>query len=154
MRSIYSCLVVLLMLFLGCKKEEVSPYEQQAQIDEQKIKEFIASNNINATRHSSGLYYVITNPGTGNFIYKTNTEVTVKYKLRLLSGQVIPQTEEPIEFALNEVILGWGYGVPLIQKGGKIRLIIPSGYAYGPYPKSGIPANSVLDFDIELLNIN
>jgi FKBP-type peptidyl-prolyl cis-trans isomerase len=61
----------------------------------------------------------------------------------------------PLEFYLTGVIDGWKIGVPLIQKGGKIRLIIPSGFAYGPSGAGGgaIGPNAVLDFDIEIIDI-
>ena len=42
-----------------------------------------------------------------------------------------------------------------LKKGGKIRVLAASRYAYGPYPQDGIglPANSVVDFEIELLDV-
>lgn len=149
--------LLLLVLLFGaffsssCKKEVDA--EKQAQKEEQLIKDYITANNIAAIRHDSGLYYQILEPGTGNVEYTTSTSVRVKYTLRLLGGQVVPQTTEKVDFTLGRVIVGWQIGIPLIQKGGKIRLFVPSVYAYGPYSQNGIPANSVLDFDIELFEI-
>lgn len=40
-----------------------------------------------------------------------------------------------------------------LQKGSKIRLILPSPYAYGNEIRTGIPANSPLDFTIEVLEV-
>ena len=134
----------------SCKKDEFDA-EDQLRRDEQSIKDYLAANNIVAERHPSGIHYVIVNPGTGN-TPTVSSKVTVKYVLRLLGGAVVPQTTEPVSFFLYDVIAGWEIGVPLINKGGKIRLFIPSGYAYGTTPRSGIPANSILDFDIELLD--
>jgi FKBP-type peptidyl-prolyl cis-trans isomerase FkpA len=61
------------------------------------------------------------------------------------------------------VIRGWQMGIPLVKKGGIVRLLIPSRYAYGPNAqpqlgvtfglKDGLPANAVLDFDIQLYDI-
>ncbi|HEY1025718.1 MAG TPA: FKBP-type peptidyl-prolyl cis-trans isomerase, partial [Sphingobacteriaceae bacterium] len=76
-----------------------------------------------------------------------------KYTLRLLNGQVIPQSTAPIQFMLGGVIPGWQIGIPLIQKAGRIRLIIPSPYAYQNSSQGNIPANSVLDFDVELVDV-
>ena len=57
-------------------------------------------------------------------------------------------------FALNRLIVGWQIGVPLIKKGGSIRLIVPSGLAYGSSsPGLGIPKNAVLDFTIDLIDV-
>jgi len=43
--------------------------------------------------------------------------------------------------------------VPYIKKGGKIKLLIPSALGYGSNAAGSIPANSVLIFDIELLDV-
>lgn len=154
-------LLFLLTSIVGlnsCIKEQADPFEAakiQLEKDEEIIKKFIADNKIPALRHESGLYYQIIQPGSGTVKYNTNTMVTVNYKGAFLDGKVFDQTKvnEPVSFALGRVISGWQIGVPLIQKAGKIRLIIPSGYAYGPDAKQGIPANSILDFDIELVDV-
>jgi FKBP-type peptidyl-prolyl cis-trans isomerase FkpA len=51
------------------------------------------------------------------------------------------------------LIIGWQIGIPYIQKGGKIRLLIPSYYGYGNRAAGSIPANSILDFTITLSNV-
>jgi len=144
---------LMIVTALGaCKRDLGISAEEQLAADEVRIKQFIETNNIPAVRHQSGLYYQIIEPGTGNLVYAANTSITAKYALRLLNGTTVPQPAEPIKFTLGGVILGWQIGIPLIQKGGKIRLIVPSGYAYGSQLRDGIPANSILDFDIELVD--
>lgn len=140
----------------SCIKEQGDPFEEakvQLAKDEEIIKKFITDNNIQALRHESGVYYQIIKPGTGNITYTGNTRVTVNYVGKFLSGTGFDQSAAPVSFNLGGVIVGWQIGVPLIQKGGKIRLIIPSGYAYGVNARQGIPANSILDFDIELIDV-
>jgi len=145
--------ILMIVTALGaCKSDSGISAEEQLAADEVRIKEFIEANNIPAVRHQSGLYYQIIEPGTGNVVYGGNTSITAKYALRLLNGTTIPQPAEPIKFTLGGVILGWQIGIPLIQPGGKIRLFVPSGYAYGSQSQNGIPSNSVLDFDVELVN--
>ncbi|HBC82092.1 MAG TPA: FKBP-type peptidyl-prolyl cis-trans isomerase FkpA, partial [Escherichia sp.] len=51
------------------------------------------------------------------------------------------------------VIPGWTEGLKNIKKGGKIKLVIPPALAYGKTGVPGIPANSTLVFDVELLDI-
>jgi len=154
MRLKHVLVVCLLMVaaFSSCKTDKGISAEEQLAADEIRIKEFIAKNNIPALRHQSGVYYQIIEPGVGNLVYTTNTSIKAKYTLRLLNGNTIPQPTEPIDFILGGVIDGWQIGIPLIQKGGKIRLIVPSIYAYGRQGQNGIPSNSTLDFDIELVN--
>lgn len=148
---LFVCLFIV-AAFSSCKMDEGISFEEQLAADEIRIKEFIATNNIPALRHQSGVYYQIIEPGAGNLVYTQNTSIKAKYALRLLNGSAIPQPTEPIDFTLGGVIDGWIIGIPLIQKGGKIRLIVPSGYAYGRQGQNGIPSNSILDFDIELVN--
>lgn len=132
-------------LFTSCKKDESA---------EEQITDFIQKNNIAATKHSSGLYYQIIKPGSGSFAYPSSTKITIKYEGRLLNGTVI-DNGGGIEntFQLAQLIEGWRIGIPLIQKGGEIRLIIPADLAYGSQATGPVPANSVLDFTIQLINV-
>ncbi|MEO8796219.1 MAG: FKBP-type peptidyl-prolyl cis-trans isomerase [Daejeonella sp.] len=154
MRTIILFFLALTLGFSACKKNNSLSPEEQLTKDENLIKEFIAKNNIPAVRHQTGVYYQIIEPGTGSAVFSANTTVNAKYTGRLLNGNVFDQTStNPISFKLGQVIPGWQIGVPLIQKGGKIRLLIPSGYGYGDQQVRSIPANSVLDFDIELVDV-
>jgi FKBP-type peptidyl-prolyl cis-trans isomerase FkpA len=148
-------LSLIMTLALGsCKKSDNFDPAKQAELDEALIVKFIADNKITAVRHQSGVYYQILSPGTGSVTYTANTVVSAKYTGRLLNGSIFDQTTTQIpSFALGNVIVGWQIGVPLIQKGGKIRILIPSQYGYGRNVAGTIPANSVLDFDIELTDV-
>jgi FKBP-type peptidyl-prolyl cis-trans isomerase FkpA len=90
--------------------------------------------------------------------------VTVHYTLWLLDdnqperkGQQIETTVggQPFSFALGygQVIRGWDIGIPGMKVGGKRRLIIPPGQAYGSAARGEIPPNSTLVFDIDLLGL-
>ncbi|MEJ7779509.1 MAG: FKBP-type peptidyl-prolyl cis-trans isomerase [Daejeonella sp.] len=79
--------------------------------------------------------------------------MSARYTGRLLSGVEFDKSAQPVAFKLGGVILGWQKGVPLIQKGGTIRLFIPSGLGYGAGGQGPIPPNAVLDFDIELVDV-
>ena len=145
----------------SCKKDKYDP-EKQLAVEEALIQKFIADNNIPASRHSSGVYYYITDAGsdtaivypTDSVLFRVNTIIDVNYTGRLLDGTIFNQTTtQPGSFYLGDVIQGWQIGVPMILKGGRIRLIIPSVYAFGRNAQNGIPANAILDFDIELLDI-
>ena len=102
----YLLAFLMLVTALGaCKSDPGISAEEQLAADETRIKEFIATNNIPAVRHQSGLYYQIIEPGAGTLVYGANTSITAKYTLRLLNGNTVPQPAEPIQFSLG--VLSW-----------------------------------------------
>jgi len=145
---------IMMFMLASCRKGDDYDPAVQAGLDDALIVKFIADKNITAIKHASGIYYQILSSGTGSTTYSNSTLVTAKYAGRLLNGTVFDQTTtQPLTFSLGNVILGWQIGVPLIKKGGKIRLLIPSGYGYGQGGSGKIPSNAVLDFDIELVDV-
>lgn len=84
--------------------------------------------------------------------------ITAHYTGALVADGTIFQSSKdfgnPVTFGLDQVIAGWTQGVPGMKVGGVRRLIIPASSAYGASsPSPGIPANSDLVFDIELVDI-
>lgn len=130
------------------------PVVVQWKKDEQLIKAYLAKyNGLNMQFTPSGIYYQVTRDGNGRFP-KTTDKVKVNYKGALLDGSVFDQNDSGIEFFLNQVIAGWTEGMQLVDEGGAITLLIPSYLAYGPRAVGGvIPANSVLRFDVDLVEI-
>ena len=105
---------------------------------------------------ASGLQYKVLAEGSGDSPKATDT-VKVHYEGRLISGSVFDSSiarGEPVSFPLNGVIPGWSEGVQLMKVGSKFQFTIPSALAYGPAGTGPIPPNSVLVFDVELLEIN
>jgi len=144
-KLIYITALILAIAFFSCSKDK--------QTDEEKIQEYLTQNNITAVRHESGLYYVIKTEGTGANPNANNT-VTVHYKGFLTNGQQFDgTTTSPATFKLSGLIPGWQIGIPLIKKGGDITLILPSVLGYGTQGVGSIPRNSVLVFDIQLLDV-
>ena len=60
---------------------------------------------------------------------------------------------EPSEFGLTQVIKGWTEGLQLMKLGAKYEFFIHPKIAYGSRPRPTIPANSLLIFEVELLDI-
>ncbi|CAH0274583.1 FKBP-type peptidyl-prolyl cis-trans isomerase [Erwinia aphidicola] len=103
----------------------------------------------------SGLLYQVEKEGTGSAPTDSDT-VVVNYKGTLIDGTEFDNSYtrgEPLSFRLDGVIPGWTEGLKHVKKGGKIKLVIPPNLAYGKNGVPGIPANSTLVFDVELLDI-
>ena len=145
----YVLSLTLVMLILSCSKNK-----DYTQIDEGIIQEYIADNNLDALATGSGLYYVIETTGNGIFP-NLSSLVTVAYTGELSDGSVFDQSNSAgISFPLTNVIQGWQEGIPLFSEGGTGKLLIPSALGYGNNAIGSIPANSVLIFDIELLDVD
>lgn len=139
--------IIGFFLITSCSKNE------QLKKDKQLIADYITSHNISGTvTTSTGLTYLITTEGTGAKPTATSN-VKVNYKGYLLDSSVFDQSTTPVSFNLQNVIQGWKEGLTYFKKGGSGKLFIPSDYGYGSQAKSGIPANSVLIFDIDLLDV-
>jgi FKBP-type peptidyl-prolyl cis-trans isomerase FkpA len=113
----------------------------------------LTEKGLTAQKTASGLHYIITKEGAGSNP-TLSSRVNVKYKGYYLDGKVFDQTEgtQTVSFFLTEVIVGWQEAIPLLKKGGSGQFFIPSGLAYGPNDYNGVPANSVLIFDVDLIN--
>lgn len=122
--------------------------------DAPAIQAYASQNGIAATNHPSGLYYAVLDPGTGD-APTANSNIFIRYTGRLLNGTIFDQKQDETQtgWPLSGLIEGWKIGLPLIKEGGRIRLLIPSALAYGCMNYGAIPANSILDFDIELVDV-
>ena len=77
------------------------------------------------------------------------------YTGMLTSKKIFDTTsgDNPARFPLNSVIKGWQEGLQLFGVGGKGMLFIPSHLGYGSSIQPGIPANSVLIFQVDLIEV-
>ena len=106
----------------------------------------------------SGLKYVDEVVGTGQSP-RTGQNVTVHYTGTLENGTKFESSVDkgqPFTFPIGKgrVIQGWDEGLMTMKVGGKRRLIVPANLAYGAVSKPGIPPNSTLIFEVELLGVN
>ena len=136
------------------------------------IEKYIKDNKLNAQKTASGMYYVITQKGSGP-MPAPGQKVQVNYSGYLLNGKLFDTSVEEVakkwkethpdyqvrpsyqtfEFVLGQgqVIKGWDEGIALLPVGSKAKLIIPSAMGYGNQAAGEIPPNSPLTFDVELV---
>lgn len=104
----------------------------------------------------SGLAYEMLKAGEGAAPKPTDT-VRVNYVGTLPDGTKFDSSldsGQPADLDLGRVIPGWTEGMQKVQKGGKIKLYVPPQLGYGEMGSRGIPPNSALVFEVELLDIN
>jgi FKBP-type peptidyl-prolyl cis-trans isomerase len=104
----------------------------------------------------SGLQYKVLTEGTGAKP-TLNDRVKVHYTGKLLDGTVFDssvQGNEPATFGITQVIRGWTEILQIMPTGSKYQVWIPSELGYGAQGAGQmIKPNSVLEFEIELLEI-
>jgi FKBP-type peptidyl-prolyl cis-trans isomerase len=108
---------------------------------------FCNNNGITYTIHPSGILYQIITPGDST---RPNlcTSLTMTYTGKLMTG--IEFQNGTFTSPLSGLIVGWQIAVPLIGKGGKIKMVIPSSLAYGVEGRPGIPSNAPLYFEMAI----
>lgn len=152
------------------KEQEAKQKAEAAKLmikDDKTLQKYFTANKITPLKTASGLYYTIREEGAGEKPLKGDS-VTMNYTGTFLDGKKFDSNEDtafqhvqPFKFVLGQgsVIKGWDEGIALLKTGSKARLYIPSPMAYGAQTRpgskanpKGIPANSILVFDLELVS--
>jgi len=153
MKKIGFFLMGIVLFLASCGDDNQLSQEEQLALDISIIQQYLVDNNLTATQTPSGLHYIINNPGVGPNPSLSST-VIVTYTGYLTNGNIFDSAElsNPASFPLSNLILGWQEGLQLMRKEGRATLLVPSYLGYGRSGSSAIPANSVLIFDITLLD--
>ncbi|HVM90139.1 MAG TPA: FKBP-type peptidyl-prolyl cis-trans isomerase [Puia sp.] len=155
------CICVSLAWFSCFKKDSGCNYQTDNTVatssEQSVLKKYLDSLGISAMLDSNGFYYQVITKGSGT-IPGVCSRVMVSYTGQLTNGYVFDQQTDAL-FTLGGLIPGWKQGLPLISKGGEIKLYLPPSFGYAGVPqtdKSGnviIPAYSILIFDINLIDV-
>ncbi len=105
---------------------------------------------------SGGLRFWDVTPGTGETVQAGDT-ITAQYTGYLTDGTVFDTTRDdnqPLtaDLVSNQLIEGWVRGLPGVKVGGTRRLDIPADLAYGNQSRPGLPPNSRLIFEIQIVS--
>ncbi|WP_184543967.1 FKBP-type peptidyl-prolyl cis-trans isomerase [Mucilaginibacter sp. FT3.2] len=151
MKNLVLLLFIASIAFASCSSGTPVDAVKQARIDDSIIRVYLSNNPIiKAVKDSSGLYYQVVKQGTGAYPTPTST-VTVNYRGKLINGAPF-DSANGFNSPLGRLIEAWQTGIPHVKKGGNIRLFVPSKLGYGADGAGQIPANSVLVFDIDLID--
>lgn len=150
-------------------QEEIQAVVMQANKDAMENQEKEATQNMEAGQAyleankakegvkvtDSGLQYRVIEEGSGRSPRSTE-EVVVHYRGTLIDGTEFDSSykrNEPARFPVTGVIPGWVEALQMMKPGAKWELVIPSDLAYGERGNMRIPPNSVLIFEVELVEI-
>jgi len=100
-----------------------------------------------------GLQYLVITNGTGPLPAPGDT-VTVNYRGTLIDGTEFDSSYKhgkPLVHPVDRFIHGWTEALEKMPVGSKWKLFIPAELAYGEPGSRGIPPNSTLIFEVELL---
>jgi FKBP-type peptidyl-prolyl cis-trans isomerase FkpA len=144
--------LLALALFAGCLDTD-NP-DKQREKDNEAIDKFVADKGLNMQTTTSGLRYVITAEGTGTERPAATQRVAIKYRGYRLDGTTFDQTtgDQTAIFTLSVLMQGLSESCQLLKKGGKGTFIMPSELAFGPNGGGSIGPNTVLAFDLELVD--
>ena len=175
----YSFIITLIcsLIFFSCESKEsdvslsdASSLDSSAPSTEasSKIREFSNEKSDSVKKEAtidfqnlintdSGLQYMDLVLGDGETPNKGD-KIEVHYTGTLEDGTKFDSSldrDRPFTFTLGvgQVIKGWDEGLATMKIGGKRKLVIPSELGYGSRATGKIPANSVLIFEVELLNV-
>ncbi|HMP93061.1 MAG TPA: FKBP-type peptidyl-prolyl cis-trans isomerase [Phnomibacter sp.] len=151
--SLVSLLAMSMLAIASCKKEKTCKNQDPA-LEETVIQEYITKQGLTVTKHPKGLYYQILNAG-GPTKPNMNSVVYVTYKGTLLDGTVFDSQSNPgrTGFILANLIEAWRIGIPMMGKGGSMKMVLPSALGYGCNGSGEtIPENAPLYFEIALVD--
>lgn len=153
--SVMGLLIVVSVMLTSCLNSEApnNEFEEQWKQDTTAIGIYVRSEGIPAFKDASGVYFNILQQGSG-FPPKSSSEVRFEYTLSIIgSSSTVDESDGPYIADMQDLIPGMQVGLSLLPPGSKAVIFIPSGYAYGASNLPGIPANSNLRFEVELISV-
>jgi FKBP-type peptidyl-prolyl cis-trans isomerase len=146
-------IIALVAVIVSCKDDGLDLEALRAE-ELRLLKEYIEANNYEDSVKPSGLYYILTQAGTGDSLIKTGDRVEIFYTgTKLWNGEEFDGTGnfETYKFIVGDpnVIAGMNEGLTYMRQGEKATLVIPSNLAYGA-SNSSVERFSTLIFDIEV----
>ena len=145
-------------------EKELAGKKAQLDADSKLIEDYLAKNNIKASKTKWGTYVAVLTEGTGDKISNANMAM-VNYTGRTLdSGKVFDSNIDPtfkhvVPYPVNlgdwgGVILGWKDALLQLKNGSKATIFIPSSLGYGAEGNGAvIKPNQNLMFDIEVSEV-
>ena len=171
---LYLLTALLVGLFSSCISEDESS-DAILDKDLKEIESFIQNTDIVPVKKvpvgETGIVLLFTEENPGGEPSVSGDSLLVNYTGYFLDGTVFDTSIEqvatdndmfnsnreyapyPVILGYTSVISGWHYALSQMKEGEKATALIPSIYAYGPYGQGSIGPNTVLAFDLELVEV-
>jgi FKBP-type peptidyl-prolyl cis-trans isomerase FkpA len=143
----YTCSISIVAIISSCQNSLVEE-------EEIAINQYVKSLSVTPDYVIDDVTIIISEAGNEEKPIVETSTVEVKYTASYLDGQIFDDrhSSEAVQLKLSTAIRGLKIGLPFIGKGGRAIMIIPSRHAYGNNPPRGIKGNSVLLYDISLID--
>ena len=147
------------------KKSTEIPLETYIKINKQivaeqqkEIEQYVADQGLDMNQTETGLWYLITAPGSGTNVEKGQI-VTLNYSIHLLDGSLCYSSADkgPKIFKVGQggVESGLEEGVLMLKKGSKAVFIMPPHLAHGMVgDDDNIPQRAIIRYEVEVLEVN
>lgn len=157
-------LVASAMFLQSCMNGDENSYEPWVKLEEDivTIEEYLTANQINAQMDTAtGVFYQIHQEGPGYKAYQ-NVEIDIHYQGETLDGVEYVNTFEgdPKSIIIGDettylstMTNGLMIGLSLIQEGDSATIYVPSPWGYQDQGYQNVPANSILRYNIKLVDI-
>jgi FKBP-type peptidyl-prolyl cis-trans isomerase FkpA len=146
----FAFLIISVMLVFGsCRRDD---FEYIAKRDREKILEYLEEHELEFDELESGVFVVIEEEGTGGYPSENST-VKLNYLGYLINGDEF-DSGNGASIYLPGAVEGFSIGIRQFRRAGKGKILIPSALGYGSYAQGSIPRNSVLIFDVEIIDFN
>ncbi len=134
----------------------------QAAYDDITIQKYMVNNGLTGyTKTASGLYYKVTQPGTGTATVNANSSIGIQFTGKFMNNTIFDQYNAvdtaSIFRSYSLIPPGWQEGFKYVTSGAKLSLIMPTSLGFGVSPASPYgfttftpPPNSVLYYDFNI----
>ena len=149
-------LVLCVAMFLSCDTDNVFDEEEQLRNDVALIERYISDNNINAFAFDNGIHIAVQNQGSGSNA-RFGDSVIFHYRGYLLDGTEFETTEGrapwDIVVGRGDNVSAWNFAFRELNAGTIATIFVPSGLGFGNNRRTNVPPNSVLIYDVTILDI-
>lgn len=146
--KVFLVFIASLFLLVACHTYS----EQDKSNFDKEIQSYLKKKGLKLDKTSSGLYRNIKSKNKGKLIQYTDS-VSISYKGKLLNGKIIDNQKLPITFAIKDIIAGWKEVLLSARKNDEIVMVIPPHLGYGDRVLTDIPVNSILYFEMKVVDV-